>query len=297
MLTPQASASESLASQLIAMTWSKQFTSTNPVLDVDSDGGTSYIAALDELFDTWLPSRGWSCTAAAVQPNVGDDMYRWWIEKNIQCIDASFYSHRVAIIADLASTERIGFATWDSGVAADTDAPTLSIASTLGNRIEGSWEFWTSDQDTDSFLILCTGALRGIIGFMPPTGSIFPANTWTTSYPTKNGPVFPSNGEQYWVAATSAGITQLMMDFRTQSYSSNYQPGSIKLNFASVTTSVAPCFLTTTNDISSIVSIRDSSSSNLEDANTMLIDGDYYIAIGISTNKLLLNTGTTDPQL
>jgi hypothetical protein len=29
----------------------------------------------------------------------------------------------------------------------------------------------------------------------------------------------------------------------------------------------------------------------------MLIDGDYYIAIGTSANKLLLNTGTVDPQV
>ncbi|MBP47110.1 MAG: hypothetical protein CMH53_04150 [Myxococcales bacterium] len=302
MLTLQASGSESLASQTIAMTWSKQYTSANPVLDVDTDSGTSYVAAMDELFDTWLPSRGWSCTTAATQPNASDGLYRWWIEKSIQCIDNSFYAHRVVVIHDPSGAEDIGWATWDSGIDADTDAPAQAFISALGNEIEGNWEFWTSDQDTDSFLILSTGINRGIIGFMPPTGSIHPAADWTTQYPSKNAPLFPSAGKNWWISAVSASTTTNQIETGSDSYSTSFAPASYKVNFASVASgtgsSKSPCFMTTTNDVASIVSVRDRTGlAVLQDANTMLIDGDYYIAIGTSANKLLLNTGTVDPQV
>ena len=302
MQTLQASGSESLASQTIAMTWSKQYTSASPVLDVDTDSGTSYVAAMDELFDTWLPSRGWSCTTAATQPNASDGLYRWWIDKSIKCIDNSFYSHRVVVVHSPASTENIGWTTWDSGIDADTDAPAAAFTSPLGNEIEGDWEFWTSDQDTDSFLILSTGINRGIIGFMPPTGSIHPSGDWATQYPSKNAPIFPSNGKNWWVSIVSANSMTTQIETGTGSYASGFIPASYKVNFASVasgtSSSKAPCFMTTTNDIASIVSVRDrTGSAYLQDANTMLIDGDYYIAIGTSANKLLLNTGTVDPQV
>jgi hypothetical protein len=283
------------------MTWSKQYTASVGIPDVDTDGGVAMQAVLDELFMTWLPSRGWTThqQASPPTPGSGGKVY-YWFEKQVQCIDNSYYNHRVEFTFDPMSNENFAYATWEDGVAADTVTPVAAFSDALGTYVEGVWEFWTSDQDNDSFAILNKGVLSGVIGFMPPAGSIYPSNTWASSYPTKNGPVFPCGGNNYWVAPTSFGAAMLYNQIGNSSYYTDYQPSSIKVNFAAckngTSSSAKPAFLTTTNDVASIINIRDGASPRLTTPNTMLIDGDYYITIGETSNKLLLNTGTVDPQ-
>lgn len=283
------------------MTWSKQYTASVGIPDVDTDGGVAMQNVLDELFMTWLPSRGWTTHQQTSPPTPGSGtVVYYWFEKQIQCIDNSYYNHRVQFAFDPAASETFTYSTWEDGVAADTVTPVVAFADVLGNFVEGVWEFWTSDQDTDSFAILNKGVQNGVIGFMPPTGSIFPSGDWLQNYPTRNGPVFPCAGQNCWVAPTSFGAAMLYNQISNDSYYSHFQPGGIKVNFAACMNGQAsaakPAFLTTTNDVASIIDIRDGVSSQLITPNSMLIDGDYYISIGNTGNKLLLNTGATDPQ-
>ena len=302
MRTPKVSVSESLASQLIAMTWSKQYTATVGISDVDTDSGVSMQTVLDELFMTWLPSRGWTTHQQATPPTPGSETkVYYWFEKQVQCLDNSYYNHRVEFTFDPASAENFAYATWEDGVAPDTITPVAAFTEPLGGGVEGVWEFWTSDQDSDSFAILNKGVNSSVIGFMPPAKSIWPSGTWSDSYPTRNGPVFPCAGFKWWTPPSAAGAATPHINFVNSSYPLNYDPGSIKLNFAAVKAGVStagtPAFLTTTNDVNSIVNLREGiNASGLTTPNTMLIDGDYYIALGESSNKILLNTGTVDPQ-
>jgi hypothetical protein len=302
MRTPEVSVSESLASQLIAMTWSKQYTATVGISDVDTDGGVSMQTVLDELFMTWLPSRGWTTHQQATPPTPGSGTaVYYWFEKQVQCIDNSYYNHRIEFAFDPAATENFAYGTWEDGVAPDTILPVAAFTDTLNTGVEGVWEFWTSDQDNDSFAILNKGVNNSVIGFMPPAGSIWPSGTWFQNYPTKNGPVFPCAGFNWWSAASTYGAVSPYLNFVNSSYNANFDPGSVKLNFAAVkaglSSSSTPAFLTTTNDVNSIVNLREGTSGSAVNVpNTMLIDGDYYIALGQTSNKILLNTGTVDPQ-
>lgn len=290
-----------MASQLIVMTWSKQYTATIDIADVDTDGGVSMQTVLDELFMTWLPSRGWTThqEASPPTPGSGSKVY-YWFEKQVQCIDNSYYNHRVQFTFDPAATENFAYSTWEDGVLPDTITPVAQFTDSLGGSVEGTWEFWTSDQDSDSFAILNKGVYNGVLGFMPPAGSIYPTHSNGANYPTKNGPVFPCAGHKWWAEPTSYGGVSPHNQIQNSSYYGNYEPGGIKVNFAAVCAGVSsqstPAFLTTTNDVASIINIRDGATTQLVVPNTMLIDGDYYISIGASNNKLLLNTGTTDPQ-
>ena len=303
MLTPQASASESLASQLNAMTWSKQYISTNPVVDFATDGGTSMIAAMDEFILTWLPSRGWTTAAQTMQPNMNDGLYRWWIDKDIQCIDNSYYSHRVVVYIQGMSTASMRFAytRWDAGVAANTVFETYDLTgTTFDNQVYGSWEFWTSDQDSDSFLLVANGINTGVVAFMPPSGSIWPGTPEANGYyPVTNAPMIPCRGgAECWITSAGTSRTGLHSDLNNGSNHFYSQAGQVKVNFAAMqrgtSSSAGAAFLTSTNDCEMIVNLRQGT-DQFDGVNTTLIDGDYFISLG-QGSKLLLNTGTTDPQ-
>lgn len=305
MLTLQASVSESLASQMTpaAMTWSKQYTSANPVQDFAIDNGASMIAAMDEFIGTWLPSRGWTTVAQATQPNMSDGYYRWWIDKDIQCVDNSYYAHRVLVLIQGSSpaNRRFGFTTWDAGVTADTVFDTGDITTpTFNTEVYGEWEFWTSDQDTDSFLLVANGVDTGIVAFMPPSGSIWPGMPETNMYyPSTNAPLIPCmGGDSCWIAVQGTSYEKLSSDLNNSSSHFNAASGQVKVNFAAMqrgsSSNSAAAFLTSTNDCEMIVNIRQGTDS-FEGVNTTLIDGDYYISLGTGS-KLLLNTGAVDPQ-
>lgn len=285
------------------MTWSKQYTSTNPVVDFATDGGTSMIAAVDELIGTWLPSRGWTTAAQSVQPNASDGDYRWWIDKDIQCIDNSYYAHRVVVhvVGSSNTNMRFGYTKWEAGVAADTVYDPYQISNnSFDTEMYGDWEFWTSDQDSDSFLVIANGINTGLVAFMPPSKSIWPGTEETNGYyPNTNAPLIPCvGGDGCWISSAGTSRERLCSDLNNGSNHFYAQSGQVKVNFAAMqrgtSSSSGAAFLTSTNDCEMIVNIRQGVDS-FEGVNTTLIDGDYFISLGTGS-KLLLNTGAIDPQ-
>lgn len=258
------------------------------------------LAAMDEFIGTWLPSRGWTTTAQATQPNAGDSHYRWWIDKDIKCIDNSYYAHRVVVFIT-SGTKRFAYDIWDAGVPADTVYNSFNLTTpSFGTEVEGSWEFWTSDQDTDSFILIANGIDTGIVAFMPPSGSIFPTSIETNNYyPATNAPMIPCmGGDSVWQSTSGTSYDRLVSSINNGSNHYLAQAGQVKVNFAAMSrgtsSSMGAAFLTSTDDCEMIVNIRQGTDS-FEGVNTTLIDGDYYIALGTGS-KLLLNTGAVDPQ-
>ena len=285
------------------MTWSKQFTSTNPVQDFATDSGVSILAAMDEFIGTWLPSRGWTTVPASNQPNMSDGDYRWWIDKDILCIDNSYYSHRVVVhISGSSNTnKRFSFEKWDAGVPPDTVFNSYDISTpSFNTEVYGDWEFWTSDQDTDSFLLVANGIDKGIVAFMPPSGSIWPGTPEPSGYyPSTNAPIIPCmGGDNCWISTQGSGYAKLSSNLNNASNHFYAASGQVKVNFAAMQrgsgSQMGAAFLAPTDDCEMIVNIRQGSDS-FEGVNTTLIDGDYFISLGTGS-KLLLNTGTVDPQ-
>ena len=284
------------------MTWLKQYTSTNPVQAWATDSGASILAAMDEFILTWLPSRGWTTAAQATQPNASDAHYRWWIDKDIKQIDNSYYAHRAVVFVPNSSTRRLSYATWPAGVAADSIYAGYQLSNTsFGNEFYGTWEFWTSDQDTDSFVVIANGVETGVVALMPPSGSIIPGTPDNSgNYPTSNGPMIPTSGgnDNCWVSVDGGGTTKLRSSIANTAYESKAASGQVKVNFAAISRGTAgsfgTAFLTSTNDCEMITNVRQSDDS-FAGVNTTLIDGSYYISIGTGS-KLLLKTGAVDPQ-
>ena len=284
------------------MTWSKQYTSSVAVADIDSDTGTSMLTVLDEVFDTWLPSRGWTTAKqAGTRPHPTTTFYHWWMDKSIQLIDSSTYNHRVEFILNPGTVERFGYNTWPAGVTADSQysMATNVTGDGLTSDVEGVWEFWTSDQDTDSFLIVTKGTPRCPIGFMPPTGSIFPCKDYANVFPLRFAPLLISsgNGNLWHNLNSTLGIYPA---FRPYSPSPTSHSGVVmKFNAAmmqsGITSGSEVAFVTSTNDCSMLFQPEDTNSMN--ECGTLQVGSEYFIRVGTSGNSLLLSTGTTDPQI
>ena len=283
------------------MTWSKVYTSTVAVDDIDADSGASMLTVLDELFQTWLPARGWTTALQqGTRPSPSSGLYHWWMDKAIQCIDGSYYSHRVEFTLNPASSESFGYRTWEPGVTADTQFNSAEINSqNLNSRVEGTWEMWTSDQDSDSFLIITNNNPRALIAYMPPTGSIIHSAGNGISSPVETMPIIPSDGSQYcWHSQSS--YEAMYPALRAYSPSTSTNSGQVvKFNaqFCNVgqTSSIQPAFVTSTNDCAMLYQASDS--SLMSEIGTLQVGTEFFIRVGTQGNALLFSTGTTDPQL
>ena len=283
------------------MTWSKQYTSSVAVDDFDGDAGVSMLTVLDELFDTWLPSRGWTTAKqAGTRPHSVSGLYHWWMDKSIQRIDGSYYNHRMEFTLNPAASEHFGYRTWEAGVAADTvfTAPGIT-SSTLTDQVEGIWEFWTSDQDSDSFLIITKGNPRALIAYMPPTGSIFPSKSNGLNSPMKIMPAIPAAGlANCWIGIST--LEPMVPAFRAYSPSTATNGGQvIKFNAqminAGITSNVEPGFVTSTNDCAMLFQPEDN--DYMFECGTLQVGTEFFIRVGLAGNALLFSTGTTDPLI
>lgn len=285
------------------MTWTKTYTASQAVNAVNSDGGTSLIATIDELIQTWLPSRGWTTTTAASRPSGVTGAHHWWVTKEIELLDGSSYEHRQQIVFVSSTVDYIAYERWEDGVAADTvHTYSGTIEAQIQNpdqQFEGTWEFWVSDQDDDSFAIICRGLDRYLIGFFPPHGSLIRSTRHNNSAPPAGAcPVFPSPDEtKLFYNGYSGSLEALYSGFAAYS-TSGMGSQETMINCALVNvdsgTDMRPAFLTGTNDISMVI---DTSQANyLGGVGTLQVGSDFYIKIG-GSNKLLLHTGTTDPGL
>ena len=285
------------------MTWTKTHTASQATNSVNSDGGSSLIATIDELIQTWLPSRGWTTTTAASRPSGFTGAYHWWITKEIEYLDGSSYEHRQQIVFVSSSTDSINWERWEDGVAADvTHTYSGLYQATIGNpdqQFEGTWEFWTSDQDDDSFAIICRGSGRYLLGFFPPHGSLVRSVGHSNSAPPTGAcPVFPSPAESsLFYNGASTGFEAIYPGVRGYSHSGmGSQEVMINCAFADVDagSDARPAFITGTNDISMVIDT--SVNDYFGGVGTLQVGSDFYIKIG-GSNKLLLHTGTVDPGL
>ena len=307
MLTLQASASESLASQLNVMTWSKVHTST--VVTASSAATIEETNQYDrwvEIF-SWLSARGWTITEAA--GNLAGNQYNYWrLEKTVTSYEGIFQTYFWNF--RLTNTTSSSTAAWFNGRNSALEFVTSTTASieTLANPWPDSTadavEMWQSDQDNDSYLLISrySGGASIARGFMPGSNSLR-ANA--TSSAELEGcfkrvvyPIFRND-------QLRSNSTDLEMGFgeinHTNSLHTNVTPvithGELTIHDRS-----EAYYKWRQADVSTLETPANSedgwdpiSSAN---TNTRVIDGTYYIQLGIPSSYAvaLLDCGAVNPN-
>lgn len=288
------------------MTWTKTHTASQAFVEPSGSDSSSLLACVDEVINTWLPSRGWTTTKASNSPSPTTGHYHWWFTKTIEYLDGSNYEHRQQLVFNNNSANKTwAWEEWADGVAADTQHTytafvSAGISSADYQYMTGTWEFWVSDQDDDSFAIISRGTQNWLIGFFPPEGSLIRSSTYTTNnVPTGTCPLVlsPWPTRLFYCGSTGNIIAAMYPGVRADSQS-GMGGQEVMINSAIVDASTGssqrPAFLTGTNDISMVIDT--SVNESLTQVGTLQLGSDYYIKIG-GSNKLLLHTGTTDPAL
>jgi len=293
------------------MTWSKVSTTTNGFVFDDTSTASNTTSAdgtapIEELL-AFMETRGW---VTSVDDAYGDgSLFIYRLRKTFVCTDGG--SQEVGFIwyyneglksfkgwpwnpgTDERST---GSDYWDISTAASGPSDVCS----------GKWSFWTSDADTDSFLIIAEETTNDhIIGFWPPSGSLFRQGYGGGTYGfLKAGcKAFWLNDRPSWETDASdltANFADLHVD---NSYRAQLSTVSKKFDYCWVANEKGrPLFRQFAGDIHQMVNLGSDGTTEITNIHSAMdptavyeIGSDYWIVWGDTGPKLLFNCGGTAP--
>lgn len=281
------------------MTWSKVETSSYGFAfgEINSYGVSSLDnnkLALDEYVG-WLVDRGWVVEEKDISASGTGTVY-WAITKQYVTNDGGTreYGHWIEYIGNSSSYDSLNIYGYDKVTGTKYSNNTVSYL--YEEELHGIWTMWVSDQDNDSFLMI--NQTRGeVIGFMPPSGSLFNYGAgFGVHFPVLKGilplfanrPCFQNTSESslnvgYGYSSAPGGLVAPVP------YKLDYVIGHMSNN--------NPLFTVNGGDMSSMLNLEDGAEvqdSSVEPVSTLLLDGEYYIAWGESS-QLLFNVGTNAP--
>lgn len=291
------------------MTWSKTQTSSAPFVDGGYPGG-SYYDGLSENkvvlgeFITWLGTRGWTITDSDTVASANGQV--WWKIKKVVNVEGGgtrTYALYLAYTGSNTTSDRLEFyPTSNDGSVIHTSVDLIDV--TWGMEpLFGTWTFWESDLDGDSFFIMNQDKNQ-IIGFWPPSGSIFSTTSYTTTWPRAvyPKPLFVSRP----IASHGSDDTALYLAYGRSASGSNYysNPVPMKNDYVWCTDSGRyPLFVINNGgEVSSLVYLNASaevcdnvSSTTESKAGVAFIEDEFYITWGGSDSQLLFNVGANPP--
>ena len=289
------------------MTWSKIHTSTVVTDTSGSYAGSKHYEKWAEIF-SWLTGRGWTVTERT--GNANSNQYNYWrLEKTVTTYEGApqtiLWNFRLANSGSSAS------ASWFNGRAGDIDAvggttsALQSFSGYLPDATLGGVEFWQSDEDNDSYLIV-TRESAGVC----QAQALFPGeNSVRTSAPATSTTFGPFVNSVYPVWGTNQmriASGDKEMGFGEISHSHS--------NHSNATAVITHGELTIHDEASSMYKWRQADVSTLENfsfarrewnpsgsstLNTRIIDGTYYIQLGDPGGNAvaLLNCGSVNPNM
>lgn len=224
----------------------------------------------------------------------------WRIYKDFVCEDGSTQRATWHIEYEGATTTTDAFNLW----LLDTDG-TFGRQTESGvpsSNWDGTWSFWVSDTDSDSFLILRDSPAHQCIGIWPPSGSLFSQGYSSSTFPLSGGiaPIFAGSGPSFNGPANSYANTLDISLAGTSGYRTGLSRVPEKFDFTFVTDDYGrPVFRTQGGDVAMLVNYSEANDigpyPNINVSTEVTKFGDqYYIAVG-RHQKLLLNTGTIAP--
>ena len=254
---------------------------------------------LEELAD-FLVTRGWVKEVESTTATANGTDYNWRLYKNFVCEDGS--------------TQRVDWWLQYKGDSSTSDAFNmwlLDTDGTFGRQVEsgapttvwdGTWSFWVSDADSDSFLIFRDNPSHQCIGFWPPSGSLFAQGYHSSTFPTAGGlaPISANSGPAFSGPANTYGNSMDLFLAGESGYKAGLSRVPEKFDFTFVTDDYdRPIFRTQGGDLAMLLDYSESNSigpyPNINVSSEVTKFGDqFYIAVG-RFQKLLFNTGTIAP--
>jgi hypothetical protein len=177
--------------------------------------------------------------------------------------------------------------------------------STLYDNVRGKWSFWSSDADADSFFVMAEDSSEdSIIGFWPPSGSLFYQAEGSSSYGYPRAGFKPLFLMDMPCWSGNSTNRTLYCPFTDNTYNSYMSDVKLKTDFAWTTNdSTSPMFKVFAGDVSMLVEMGPNGSNWETIASNANANGDvlvypfgsnYYIAWGLGS-KLLFDCGTSAP--
>jgi hypothetical protein len=290
------------------MTWSKIHTSTVTVdTAAASFADAKHYEQWAEIF-SWLTGRGWTVTERT--GNASSNEYNYWrLEKEVTTYEGTQESYLWNFrLQNLLSS---GTGEWFNGRVTDIDGVTPgtsgidSHSGYLPAGIADGIEFWQSDQDNDSFLIItrfASGVCRSV-GLHPGEGSFRSTGlTTTASYASRFSAIYPvwgANQMRIQGANREMGFGEIVHDYTYRNQAvpvithgevtiHDEEVAHVKWRQADVSTLENPSHAR-----------REWNPVSSTHYNTRVIDGTYYIALGdVGGNAVaLLDCGAVNPNI
>ena len=290
------------------MTWSKVGSTTRAWYGGDTSV-TSYgvnnawNADGDAVIQEWiafLETRGWVSNYFLTNSGSAGGDHNWRLYKDVLCENgvterhgfALQYSHRTSA----ADTFRCDL--WDQA----NDAIGRTLFSGAPNVIYGGkWNFWTSDGDTDSYLILTGPSTNQMVSFWPPAGSMFQQGFYNTNYPRTAG-----IGVMYYGSGLIySGLANTSTGEMVFPHVGSLQTGLTNIpeyfNFTWVDDYYGrPIFHTEGGDLGILCRMKRGSGMGVSNTTyksieVVQVEDDYHISVGDQNQRLLFNAGTNPP--
>ena len=280
------------------MVWTKAYTSTDGVSLADT---ADTMSVLDEYFDTWLTSKGWSTSKFN---NTGTSLKYYYASKNVSLFGGSTKRFGICLEYDYStSTERFYQYHFGSGHTPSTSGPSTAAYEneTVKGSHEGQWNFWTDTADSDCFAVI--SASGKVIAFWPPEESLVAtAYIGSRSSSEPSQPITPllvnSTDSEHYLYDVYSGSARLFPMPVYPNFSEEINVPASFYNYGMINIGAGGMYMYDTSGRTATY-VEDYNGSSTEsniDSNsgTLQVGSSYYIRLG-GSNSILLNCGTTNP--
>ena len=290
------------------MVWSKTQQSAIIVDFSAADWAASNLGtAMNEILG-WIEDRGgWDITVNTAETTASV----FYATKTVTSITGQqFVDKRLQRITYDATTGRMVCTFYNPAAAGSNDYSDVSTVWTLPNamtsgaqsiyQLSGTFEFWASDQDTTSYMLVFRSNNTGyLMGMDLPQSSQWPTST-TTSYQNLNrkhglNPIFPDRTYQGFFNTEPTHLSAIADDFTPNVDGTAFPTiimGSNSFYLAEYLIGVN----TTNSDIGAHYHFGHSSSLDSDVLKTGFINNEYYIEQYNGTHSMVFHTGSVNPN-
>jgi len=285
------------------MTWSKAWTASEGVVDSDS-----LKRVINDFTTNFLTTRGWTVTEPPTDNATDGEDGVWGLEKQMELFGGVTYSHKAVLHYQNNATNsgNAVYAAWE-GSATDPIVDGYPVPSSSrrwnsngvsisynasGDYHYGVWEAWSSDQDSESFIVFGGATDRNLIGFGLPAGTRFASTGTYAAWPVLGMPAKPGFAKlgtytEYFIRPAMSPMGSSVLPDGTGPFLMNYP--TISMYYS---TSAYIFGRMSTNDWLEMSSVGSTTMTRYAEA--VEYEGDNYIRVGGITSWLF-NTGTTVP--
>ncbi|MEK9985829.1 MAG: hypothetical protein VW879_13910, partial [Opitutae bacterium] len=254
-------------------------------------------SVLDEYFDTWLTSKGWSTSKF-----LGTNTKFYYASKNIQLFGGSTKRFGICLQYEFSSSNEVfNQIHFGSDETPSSSGPSGSPyhSDSVSTNHTGQWNFWTDSQDSDCFAIIT--ASGKVVAFWPPEGTL--TGTAYNGARASNQPSQPITPllinnvslKNYFID-TYQGGGKIYPIGTYPSFPDTFTVPTAFYNYGfAVANSGGLYMYDTSGRTATYVEDYTSASPYIDDnSGTLQVGTIYYIRLG-GNNSILLNCGTTDP--